>query len=169
VQLRNQDFVVETSRPVVVFDLDGVLAVSPAKETINDVDFFRNRWENPHLVDSNREMLRMLRSLRSSGWRVVVITARPEEFREQTVAWFQRFNVRVDYEERLTSIDRGVVLFMRDIGEEGRIGDASGWKVKVLDLLMSKGARVQFVVEDYKENVERMRTRVPVLSYEEVR
>jgi len=63
---------------VVAFDIDGTLAQGPfVPERIRDLE------PRPHVI-------RTLRGLSRAGMKIIVVTARPERYREDTEWWLRR-------------------------------------------------------------------------------
>lgn len=62
---------------VVAFDIDGTLTKSP---------FDPNRLR---LAEPNRPLIRTLRMLRRAGTKIIVVTARPEQYKADTIAWLR--------------------------------------------------------------------------------
>lgn len=62
---------------VVAFDIDGTLTRSP-------FDPSRLRMAEP-----NRPVIRTLRMLRRAGTKIIVVTARPERYKDDTIAWLR--------------------------------------------------------------------------------
>lgn len=140
---------VEDDSPVAVFDLDGCLIVSPASSTIKDPDYWRKHFScESHRC--NPEIVRLARSLMYAHWKIVVLTARPEEYRDVTTRWLIRM------------LGPTFTLHMFD----GQYESANGWKAQQVQSMIDSGLKVQFVVEDYKPNAEAIRKVVPVLLYE---
>ena len=62
---------------IVAFDIDGTLTRSP-------FDPSRLRMAEP-----NRPVIRTLRMLRRAGTKIIVVTARPERYKDDTIAWLR--------------------------------------------------------------------------------
>lgn len=137
--------------PVAVFDLDGCLIESPTGETITDPNYWHKHFTNGDCA-YNREMIDLAEALQNMGWRIVVLTARPTRYRDDT-------------QNIVYSKLPGSLLIMYG----GGYADASEWKAKKVRELIDAGWDVRFVIEDYKPNAEAIRKVVPVLLYEKVR
>lgn len=70
---------------VVAFDVDGTLSLGP-------FDPSRLREAKP-----NPAMIRTLRILRRAGTKIMVVTARPERYRSDTVAWLRSNAIVYDH------------------------------------------------------------------------
>lgn len=159
--------------PVAILDLDGVLTVSPSSESIKDVSFFHGIWSDPSALADNPEMLILAQALLSSGWAIVILTGRPSEYRDPTRRWLQSRGILCapePFDESPLMIGPGnPVLITRDLGRGDEISSASSWKLGMIRNLKAAGARVLFILEDYKPNADVLRSEAPVLLYEMVK
>jgi phosphoglycolate phosphatase-like HAD superfamily hydrolase len=79
---------------ILLLDLDDTLADAAWRETLkDDWDFYHS--QSPH-DKPVAEVLATVRALFFAGWRIHVITARPERFREITLRWLIRYSVPVE-------------------------------------------------------------------------
>lgn len=160
----DQNLRVDTNHPVAVFDLDGVLSVSPSPEPINDVSFFDKIWGDYRALDCNPEMVTLLRTLANSGWAIVILTGRPSTYRKETFLWLDRFGIR--WRTGWAVHSRDAILITRSIDDGEDISSSSEWKLRVLRMLQARGANIALIIEDYKPNADVLRQVAPVLLYE---
>lgn len=174
--------------PVVVWDLDGCLCQMPddprIKQHFPDPDFWSAHYAScpaPH-----PEMLALFRALLSVGWRAIVLTARPLEYRKVTVEWLLQhklvsekaalrlrcagdlnalFRLGVGMED----IDPPVTLVMSPYKETSSERSQSFKAHMMRQFVRYYSIDVKFAVEDHKPVADRLRQYVPVLLYECVR
>lgn len=153
---------INTRQPVVVVDLDGCLVANPPESlkstsgpapTIPDVNFWANHWNDPMGSQPHYELIQMVRTLQIAGWKVIVLTARPDSFRAQT-------------EQFLRRVELNCSLIMRS---GGNILPSTEWKANTVQYLIELGYDVRLAIEDYKPNADAIRGIVPVLLYERKR
>ena len=163
--------------PVAVFDLDGCLCQGPyhdprSKEHLDDPEFWRRHWDRPD-APCHTELVEMARGLASGGFHILVLTARPDTYHDQTVRWLQQvgnwsvasFNTSIRYNRAGSQSD--VWLMMIDNQRQLRHPlTGAEWKRETVRSLIQWGIDIQFVVEDYKPNADVIREVVPVLLYE---
>jgi hypothetical protein len=163
---------IQTERPIAVFDLDGCLISNPSEAmgstAIGSRDFWANHWNNPDGAEVQQEVVDMLLSLAATNWQIIILTARPDSFREQTVRLLRGLGIFVPTNESpiLFKDWRCPVLVMYP--DKGYIPSTSGggWKQGVIREWLDQGANIKFMVEDYPPNAEAIRAVVPVLLYE---
>lgn len=85
----------EERKQTIAFDADGTLVnvssiVSLVKGKYRDFDLFHRKslWSPP-----NQEVLDLAYEAKDKGFKVIVVTAREERYREVTQAWMDKFNV----------------------------------------------------------------------------
>jgi predicted kinase len=85
----------EDRKPTIAFDADGTLVdvssiASLVKGKYRDFDLFHRKslWSNP-----NQEVLDLAYEANDKGFKVIVVTAREERYRDVTQAWMDKFNV----------------------------------------------------------------------------
>ena len=125
--------------PAVVFDMDGVLSDASSRQHF--LDHPRRDWEaffaacgDDELIDEVARLLEVL----DAAHQVVLLTARPQRVRPQTLAWLDRYKLRWD------------LLIMRDAGDysasrsfkRGSVGD-----------LRAYGFDLRLAFEDDRRNV----------------
>jgi hypothetical protein len=141
-------------QPVVIVDLDGCLVANPAEAclgvTITDIDYWTNHWNNPMASEPNYELVQMVRTLGQAGWKIVILTARPESFRQKTEQFLRRIELECS-------------LIMRS---DLAILPSAEWKMNVISHMITLGWDVKLAIEDYKPNADAIRSVVPVLLYE---
>jgi hypothetical protein len=126
--------------PAVVFDMDGVLSDASSRQHF--LEYPRRDWEaffaacgDDALIDEVARLLEVL----DAAHHVVLLTARPQRVRPQTLAWLDRYKLRWD------------LLIMRDAGDysasrsfkRGSVGD-----------LRAYGFDLRLAFEDDRRNVE---------------
>ena len=165
--------------PIVIADLDGCLSQNPpesfrdARGTINDVNFWARHWNNVR-NPAHDEMIELLQVLMLDGYHVVILTARPERFRDVTKAWLEDhglYALEPDVASEMVGSAftlRNPALVMLD-EDEANIGYRSNWKADVVEQWVKQGARIAFAIEDYKPNADALRPFCPVLLYERKR
>lgn len=139
---------------VVICDLDGVLAKNPDAafgKTQSDPMFWHHHWDEWDKTEPHHEMVNMIRTLAQGGMKIVVLTARPDSYRYQTERFLAKHGVRCS-------------LIMR--ASDGQIVPSSEWKHDVIEHMVALGYDIKFMIEDYKPNVEAVRSLIPVLLYE---
>lgn len=142
-------------QPVIICDLDGVLTKMPVSShgrgTISDPNYWHHHWDKWDEVEPHHEMVNMVRTLAQGGMKIVILTARPDSYRYQTEKFLAKFGVRCS-------------LIMR--ASDGQIVPSSEWKHDVIEHMIALGYDIKFMIEDYKPNVEAVRSLIPVLLYE---
>jgi phosphoglycolate phosphatase-like HAD superfamily hydrolase len=79
---------------ILLLDLDDTLSDAVWRETLkDDWDFYHSQSPNDKPV---AEVVATIRALFFAGWRIHVITARPERFREITLRWLIRYSIPVE-------------------------------------------------------------------------
>lgn len=146
-------------QPVLICDLDGCLVANPADSfaqgTISDPNYWTEHWKNWHAATPNQELVDVVRALMRSGYKLVVLTARPTNFREETMRYLYRvFGVGASR----------ISLIMMDTG--GKIVPSAAWKRATISKMIELGYDVKLMIEDYKPNADAIRGLVPVLLYE---
>jgi len=125
-----------TKAKVVIFDVDGTLA--NCEHRLRFITERPKRWKEFFAEQENDALIEpiatLFRSLRSAGTNIIVLTARPGEYRAETERW-------------LLSHDLGGYsrLIMREAGD--RRNDQYV-KKDVLDRLRAEGYEIVFAVED---------------------
>lgn len=161
-----------------IFDLDGVIFKSIAKETISDPTFWRQYWSSPALQTVNVEMIwlvgRLIAYPRSA---VLFLTARPSEYFEPTMRALNDYG-RVfpvecldpaTHDFRLGFDSTHLMMCNVDLEALGW-SQAGAWKKEQVEALQRRDdLDVLFVVEDHKESADEIRKVVPVLLYEQLR
>lgn len=157
-------------RPVVLFDLDGVLIKTPddLSGTISDPDFWHNRWTNPRNQTPNTPMIDLLRSLTRAGLHVCIFTGRPDTYEHVTVETLMSWGLRVIPDTRPRPNHLTPSLVMKPEGASP-MGHDSGWKSKKIVEWADDGMDVLFMVEDYKVNADAIRKHIPVLLFERMK
>lgn len=141
-------------QPVVICDLDGVIAANPPeafKGTINDPNYWHSHWDKWDEAKPNHEIVHLLRLLAQGGTKIVILTSRPDTYRDQTTKFLKKLGLRCD-------------LIMRSTG--GAILPSDEWKHDVIEYMLGLGYDIKLLIEDYKPNVEAARSLVPCLLYE---
>jgi hypothetical protein len=145
------------SQPMVIVDLDGCLVANPPEAcmgvTINDVNYWANHWNSPATSEPNYELVHMVRTLQIAGYKIVVLTARPESFRPQTTEYLRR-------------IELDCTLIMRSGSD---VLPSAEWKANIVSHMLALGYDIKLMIEDYKPNAEAVRQHIPVLLYERKR
>lgn len=170
-----------SSKPLVVFDLDGVFVVNPTThESNNDINFWHDHWRNWRLAKPQIEMVELAQDMQDSGHIVVVLTARPRQYRSVTLDLLARLGldarpvpadllpifVKDDINLGLPSYPVPLNLVMID---SEQIVSSSVWKRDTIKSWVDAGLEIRFMVEDYKVNADVIREVVPVLLYERLK
>lgn len=150
-----------------IFDLDGLLAQAPygdprVKQELDDHEFWHAHWSSR--PEAHEEMIELLMGLSMAGWSLVILTGRPEKYREETIAWLQEHLVYVS-PHPFSSL-RQLQLVMRP---ENACSTAAAWKLWQVEEWMAAGMNVRFMVEDHKPSADILRRAAPVLLYERQR
>lgn len=159
---------------IAVFDLDGVIFKSPAKETINDHGYWYNHWCRPADHVPQQEVLTLMKALVQAGLHILILTARPTQVLGTTLAALQthcmiRPEVCTNILDHVFEYGKQYHLMMCDLNlHEGDWQGSGVWKHDVIEELKI-GYEVLFCVEDYKPSADEIRKSVPVLLYEQLR
>jgi phosphoglycolate phosphatase-like HAD superfamily hydrolase len=125
--------------PAVVFDMDGVLSDASRRQHYLDRPF--RDWEAFFQAcgddDLIAEVARLLEVL-DTDLRVL-LTARPQRVRDQTLAWLQRYGLRWD------------LLVMRDWDD---FGSSRSYKQRVVGEFREYGFELRLAFEDDRRNVD---------------
>jgi len=129
-----------TAGPVVVFDLDGVLADASGRQHLlerpyRNWDAFFEACEEDPLVD---EVGRLLECL-TGDVGVVLLTARPMRVQRHTLSWLARMDLRWD------------LLIMRGAGDYGASRE---FKRRTVAELRDVGFDLRLAFEDDRRNAE---------------
>lgn len=168
--LKSERYVVER---VAVFDLDGVLVQNPAdsfeRGTIQDPDYWHNHWNDPDGSVPYDQIVELHDSLIESGWATVVLTARPDSYWRQTVAYLDKHFCGTSFippyrpdEQYLIAGQMKLVMRPALHG----ISVSGEWKREMLESWLKSDINLKFMVEDYKPNVEAVRDLLPCLLFE---
>ena len=126
--------------PAVVFDMDGVLSDASRRQHYLDRPF--RDWEAFFQAcgddDLIAEVARLLDVL-DPDLRVLLLTARPQRVRDQTLAWLQRYGLRWD------------LLVMRDWDD---YGSSRSYKQRVVGEFRDYGFELRLAFEDDRRNVD---------------
>jgi phosphoglycolate phosphatase-like HAD superfamily hydrolase len=126
--------------PAVVFDMDGVLSDASRRQHYLDRPF--RDWEAFFQAcgddDLIAEVARLLEVL-DPDLRVLLLTARPQRVRDQTLAWLQRYGLRWD------------LLVMRDWDD---FGSSRSYKQRVVGEFREYGFELRLAFEDDRRNVD---------------
>jgi phosphoglycolate phosphatase-like HAD superfamily hydrolase len=126
--------------PAVVFDMDGVLSDASRRQHYLDRPF--RDWEAFFQAcgddDLIAEVARLLEVL-DPDLRVLLLTARPQRVRDQTLAWLQRYGLRWD------------LLVMRDWDD---FGSSRSYKQRVVSEFREYGFELRLAFEDDRRNVD---------------
>lgn len=154
----------KTMKQIVVFDIDGVLFHTPSSETIEDPLYWHTYWSDIDAHIPNLAMLSLLRLIADSAWwNVVLLTARPEEYRLETLQVLTRHGIAAISTDVVRSSQRCPILVMWN--GDHTFGNAR-WKREVLESWERSGAGISFVVEDHKPSADIIRGVAPVLLFE---
>ena len=111
----------------VIIDLDGTLADNQhrlyhIKKDIKDKSAYHSLLGED---EANHWCFELLEAMRARGYKIILITGRPDEYRKETVAWLRKKNIGYD-ELYMNTDERGVPdhLFKKSVYENfirGRI------------------------------------------------
>lgn len=171
VHQRPTDMNIESERLIALFDLDGVLVRNPDealgnKPPITNKNFWDEHWKSPETAPIQQEMVDMAISLIGANWQIGILTARPHEYRPWTVTLLRRMGILVSTDPRpriSTSYSRP---FLHMLPSAQVPQSSAAWKQETVKGWLDQGAKIQFMVEDYRPNAESVRAIVPVLLYE---
>lgn len=152
-----------------VLDLDGCLVQNPEEAryaTLNDPSFWHSHWNDALAGRPNEELLDVARGLLDQGYRLIVLTARPETYRSQTVRYLGRICLFTTLSPR-PNPDQSVSLVMRPV-EDG-ISRSGPWKRDLIKSWLDQGANITLALEDFKPNADMIRQVVPVILYEQMK
>lgn len=79
---------VRSTRPTIVFDLDGVIATGSKKEVYSD----EAGWDYMRCVPS-KEYVGLVRTFFDEWYKIIIHTARPEIDKKVTTEWLKKHNV----------------------------------------------------------------------------
>lgn len=157
-----------TKRPIVLCDLDGCLVQNPQEawgKTINDYNFWIKHWEDIENVTPHQEIIDVLNAMRAKNHHAIILTARPERYREVTYQALRKIGLWVASSAPtiLTDETRHIELVMYP----DNFGNSSAeFKRSMVNRWITQQANIRFMIEDYKPNCEAVRELVPVLLYE---
>jgi hypothetical protein len=124
----------------VVFDMDGVLSDASRRQHYLDRPF--RDWEAFFQACGDDELIaevaRLLEVL-DPELKVLLLTARPQRVRDQTLAWLQRYGLRWD------------LLVMRDWDD---FGSSRRYKQRVVGEFRDYGFELRLAFEDDRRNVD---------------
>ena len=124
----------------VVFDMDGVLSDASRRQHYLDRPF--RDWEAFFQACGDDDLIaevgRLLEVL-DPELRVLLLTARPQRVRDQTLAWLRRYGLRWD------------LLVMRDWDD---FGSSRSYKQRVVGEFRSYGFDLRLAFEDDRRNVD---------------
>lgn len=151
-----------------IFDLDGLLAQAPygdprVKTELNDPEFWHAHWTST--PEAHEEMCELAATLEKAGYQVIILTGRPEKYREDTRDWLRQHGLYV-VPEAFRLWDTRLQLVMRP---ENACSTAAAWKLWQIEEWMAQGMSVRFIVEDHKPSADVLRRAAPVLLYERQR
>lgn len=163
--------IIDSERLIALFDLDGVLVTNPPEAMaggppITNKNFWDDHWKSPMEAPIQQEMVDMAITLIGANWQIGILTARPAEYRPWTVTLLRRMGLLVSTDPRpriSTSYSRP---FLHMLGETEIPQSSAAWKQETVRDWKRQGAKIQFMVEDYRANAEAIRAVVPVLLYE---
>jgi hypothetical protein len=169
---------IATKRPIVVFDIDGVIIQNPPQSrkagkyekpapTIPDPNFWTKHWQNPE-SEGHKDMIWLAKTLRDSGTSIIFLTGRPVDHRIETKAAlrYHGFSIASLCNSVVTDNTYHSHLVMV---ESGNYGGSAEFKQFMIESWLTQGADIKFLIEDYKPNAEAVRHLVPVLLYERKR
>jgi beta-phosphoglucomutase-like phosphatase (HAD superfamily) len=128
----------------VVFDMDGVLSDAAVRQHYlegpgrRDWEAFFDACGDDPLVEEVACVL----SLLDPSLQIVLLTARPQRVRPQTLAWLKRYELRWD------------LLIMRDYGDYSAAREFKRWTVREL---RDEGFELALAFEDDRRNLEMFR------------
>jgi phosphoglycolate phosphatase-like HAD superfamily hydrolase len=126
--------------PAVVFDMDGVLSDASRRQHYLDRPF--RDWEAFFQACGDDELIaevgRLLEVL-DPDLKVLLLTARPQRVRNQTLAWLDRYGLRWD------------LLVMRDWDD---LGSSRSYKQRVVGEFRDYGFELRLAFEDDRRNVD---------------
>jgi phosphoglycolate phosphatase-like HAD superfamily hydrolase len=126
--------------PAVVFDMDGVLSDASRRQHYLDRPF--RDWEAFFQACGDDELIaevgRLLEVL-DPDLKVLLLTARPQRVRNQTLAWLDRYGLRWD------------LLVMRDWDD---LGSSRSYKQRVVGEFREYGFELRLAFEDDRRNVD---------------
>ncbi len=129
-----------TPGPTVVFDMDGVLSDASRRQHYLDRPF--RDWEAFFQACGDDELIaevgRLLEVL-DPDLKVLLLTARPQRVRNQTLAWLDRYGLRWD------------LLVMRDWDD---LGSSRSYKQRVVGEFRDYGFELRLAFEDDRRNVD---------------
>jgi hypothetical protein len=141
----------DLARPAVVLDLDGVISDATHRQSYLrdgrlDFDGFFAACVDDPVLEAGAALARVL----AADHLVIILTARPETVRDQTIAWLADNRIRHD-------------LLIMCRADDHR--HSSEFKHEQLETLAAAGCEVRLAVDDSPGNVARMREAgVPTLS-----
>lgn len=159
---------IETERPIAIFDLDGVIIQNPpeslGQNTITDGNYWAKHWKDPQGGTLNEEMVDLAASMLLTDTHVIFLTARPEVYRPWTIELLRRAGFHIGDQTALTQRSFAPRLVMLPGGDVPQ--SSAKWKRDTIKNWLDQGARILFMVEDYRPNAEFVRELIPVLLYE---
>jgi hypothetical protein len=146
-----------TDRLTAIFDLDGVFVENPPEalvqnaQPITDLGYWERHWSYPERSVRQQEMVRLASHLSLINWQIIVLTARPQQFRGETERLL-----------RMLALANAELVMI----PQNHIGGSASWKQETVKKWVDMGVKVMFMVEDHRPNAEAIRAVVPVLLYE---
>ncbi len=126
--------------PAVVFDMDGVLSDASRRQhylarPFRDWEAFFQACGDDELIAEVGRLLEVL----DPDLKVLLLTARPQRVRNQTLAWLDRYGLRWD------------LLVMRDWDD---LGSSRSYKQRVVGEFRDYGFELRLAFEDDRRNVD---------------
>ncbi len=129
-------------KPAVIFDIDSTIACP--KHRLHRLPDWAQFFEAMHLDPPITPVIKTLLALLSAGNHIILVTGRPDQYRNKTVEWLEAQNIQ------------SYRLFMRPTGDKRPNHEV---KSEILDQILSEGYSVFLAFDDRASDAQMYRSR----------
>lgn len=160
---------IQSERPIALFDLDGVITENPKEsleQTVSCKNYWHEHWTRPLETPIHQEVVDIIHSL-IGAVHIIILTARPDSYRPHTIQLLDRLGIMCPSKSPNTLYAGQLAPILHMFPCDGTIPSSSAaWKQGEVKRWLDQGAKIMFMMEDYRPNAEAVRALVPVLLYE---
>jgi hypothetical protein len=129
-------------KPAVIFDIDSTIACP--KHRLDRLPDWSQFFEAMHLDPPITPVIKTLLALLSAGNHIILVTGRPDQYRNKTVEWLEAQNIQA------------YRLFMRPLGDKRPNHEV---KSDILDQILAEGYSVFLAFDDRAKDAQMYRSR----------